>query len=138
MSKEPNAFTVKYGFRVVVPVSLVSIFAIFLLVEYLLTGRKDSILLALAIAFFVIDLILIVGFGLTTSSRITKKYYHTETLIGQNGRVIKGVPARNTGTVTVSSEDWSFTCDSDTSDNEIVTIVDVFPDNVTLKVRKTS
>ncbi len=138
MKKQPSAFTVRYGFRAIVPVAIISFFTVFLFAEYLYTGRGDSTLLALTILFLIIDLILVGGFRITISSWITKKYYHPETMVGETGRVIKGASAGETGTVTVASEDWSFVCDSDTYDNEIVTVVQVMPDNVILKVRKIS
>ena len=58
--------------------------------------------------------------------------------MGQTGRVINGVPANVVGTVTVVNADWSFACDSDTSDNELVTITEVQSDNVTVRVKKIS
>jgi membrane-bound ClpP family serine protease len=138
MAKEVSNFTVKYGFRAMVLLSIILIFAFFLLIEYLSSGKNDSLLLALSIVFFVTDALLFVGFTITISTRITKKYFHTETLVGQTGRVINGRPAKSLGTVTVMNEDWSFICDSDTHDNEIVEVIEVMDDKVTLKVRKTS
>jgi membrane protein implicated in regulation of membrane protease activity len=138
MAKEVSNFTVKYGFRAMVPLSIILIFALFLLIEYLSSGRNDSLLLALSIVFFLTDALLFIGFTITISTRITKKYFHPETLVGRTGRVINGRPANNLGTVTVMNEDWSFICDSDTNDNDIVEVIEVMDDKVTLKVRKTS
>ena len=138
MPKEPSNFAVKYGFRAIVPVAIILIFAFYLLTEYLISGSTNSFLLALSIVFFATGLLLFVGFTITISNRITKKYFHTETLVGQSGRIIKGVPANTVGTVAVLSEDWSFVCDADTSDNEMVTVTEVQDDKVTLIVKKIS
>ena len=85
-----------------------------------------------------LTLILLVGFRLTRVERIHKKYFHAETLVGQKGRITKGVPSGNPGSVTVMNEDWSFVCDSDTSDNEAITVTEVMDDGVTLRVAKGS
>ncbi len=138
MAKEPSKFTVKYGYRAVVPIAIITIFALYLLIEYFITGRNNSFMLAFSIVFFLIALLLFVGFSITISQRITKKYFSKETMIGQTGRVLKGVPANEIGTVVVKSEDWSFVCDEDTIDNELVTVVAVQDDSATLKVRKSS
>ncbi len=138
MPKEPSKFTVKYGFRAVVPLAIILIFAFYLLIEYLITGRSNDFLLGFSILFFAIAILLFLGFTITISSRITKKYFHPETMVGQTGRVLKGVPANNIGTVVVISEDWSFVCDVDTYDNELVTVTGVQEDSVTLKVKKSS
>ncbi len=138
MTKEPSDFALKYGFRTVIPVAIILIFAIILLVEYLTTGMNNTFILAFSIVFFLIALLLYVGFRITISHRITKKYFHIETLVGQTGRVINGVPANVVGTVTVVNEDWSFVCDSNTSDNDLVTITEVQTDNVTVRVKKIS
>ncbi len=138
MAKEPSNFAVKYGFRAVVPLAIIFIFALFLLVEYLISGMSNTFLLAISIVFFVIDLLLFVGFSITVSHRITKKYFQMGTLVGQTGRVLRGVPANEVGTVVVMSEDWSFTCDVETYDNEQVTVVSVQDDNATLRVKKPS
>lgn len=137
-TREPSNFTVKYGLRAIIPVSIIALFALFLLVEYLISGRTNSFLLAFSIVFFVTALLLFVGFTITISNRITKKYFHTETMVGQPGRVIRGVPAKTVGTVNVMNEEWSFVCDSDTFDNEAVTVLEVMEDNVTLRVKKFS
>ena len=83
MTKEPSDFALKYGFRTVIPVAIILIFAIILLVEYLTTGMNNTFILAFSIVFFLIALLLYVGFRITISHRITKKYFHIETLVGQ-------------------------------------------------------
>lgn len=138
MAKEPGNFAVKYGFRAVVPLAIIFVFALILLVEYLITGMGNTFLLAISIVFFVIDVLLFVGFSITVSHRITKKYFNRGSLVGQTGRVLKGAPANDMGTVVVMSEDWSFICDVDTYDNELVTVVSVKDDNATLRVKKSS
>ena len=138
MPKQPSKFAVKYGYRAVVPLAILLIFAIYLLIEYLITGMNNSFLLAFSIVFFLITLLLFVGFSITISNRITKKYFHPETLVGQSGRVLKGVPANELGTVVVMSEDWSFICDTETHDNDQVTVIGVQEESATLRVKKIS
>ncbi|MCL4450993.1 MAG: NfeD family protein [Candidatus Thermoplasmatota archaeon] len=138
MPKQPSKFAVKYGYRAVVPLAILLIFAIYLLIEYLITGMNNSFLLAFSIVFFLITLLLFVGFSITISKRITKKYFHPETLVGQTGRVLKGVPANELGTVVVMSEDWSFICDTETHDNDQVTVIGVQEESATLRVKKIS
>ncbi|MCL5874423.1 MAG: NfeD family protein [Candidatus Thermoplasmatota archaeon] len=134
MPKEPSDFTVKYGMRVIVPLGLFLLVAILFLVLYFNTGRSDDVLLGLFFVFLIVTVLLFFGFRITISHRITKKYFHTEALIGQKGRVIKGVPAKTYGTLNVLNEDWSFICDSDTSDNQVVTVAEVMEDTATLRV----
>ncbi|MEM0135544.1 MAG: NfeD family protein [Thermoplasmatales archaeon] len=138
MQKQPSKFAVKYGYRAVVPLAIIIIFAFYLLIEYLITGESNSFLLAFSIVFFVIAALLFVGFSITISKRITKKYFHTGSLVGQTGRVLKGVPANELGTVVVMSEDWSFVCDTETHDNELVTVIGVQEETATLTVKKIS
>ncbi len=138
MPKEPSDFTVKYGMRVIVPLALFLLVAVLFLVLYFNTGRNDNVLLGLFFLFLIVTVLLFFGFRITISNRITKKYFHTETLIGQKGRVIKGVPAETLGTVNILNEDWSFLCDSDTSDNQIVTVTEVLEDTATLRVKISS
>ncbi|MCL4446956.1 MAG: NfeD family protein [Thermoplasmatales archaeon] len=138
MPKEPSKFAVKYGYRAVVPLAIILIFAFYLLVEYLVTGMNNNFVLAFSIVFFLIAILLFVGFTITISNRITKKYFHTETVVGQTGRVLKGVPANQIGTVVVMSEDWSFICDTDTYDNELVTVIGIQEDTATLRIKKIS
>jgi len=138
MPKEPSKLMMKYGYRTIIMLALLLIFSIFLLVEYLLTKEENPLLLAISTVFFLITIILSVGFSLTTVIRIEKKYFHSETLIGQKGRVTKGVIAGVRGTVTVANEDFSFISNSDTSDGETVTVSKIMDDNVTLVVRRSS
>lgn len=135
MPREVSDFTVKYGMRAIVPISLFLLVALLFLILYFLTGRSDDVLLGLFFVFVVVTVLLFFGFRITISHRITKKYFHTETLIGQSGRVIKGVPAGTVGTVNVLNEDWSFVCDSDTTDNQMVTVTEISEDTATLRVR---
>ncbi|MEM0127897.1 MAG: NfeD family protein [Thermoplasmatales archaeon] len=137
MPREVSRVTVKYGYRTIGLLISLAAFAIFLLTEYFLTGGI-VFFLVFSIIIFVVLIFLFIGFSLTTSSRITKRYFHSDTLKGQNGNVVKGVPAGVKGTVTVLNEDWSFISDSDTSDGDLVTVIDVLEDGVTLKVRKIS
>ena len=59
-------------------------------------------------------------------------------MVGQTGRVLKGVPANELGTVVVMSEDWSFICDTETHDNDQVTVIGVQEESATLRVKKIS
>jgi membrane protein implicated in regulation of membrane protease activity len=137
MPREVSRITVKYGYRTIGLLVALAAFAAFLLAEYFISGGI-VFFLVFSIIIFVITIFLFIGFSLTTSSRITKKYFHPENLVGKTGKVLKGVPAGEPGTVTVVNEDWSFICDSDTSDGDMVTVVEVLDDKVTLKVRKVS
>lgn len=138
MPRQLSPLVVKYGYRTIIVLVLLLIFSIFLLVEYFISEETNIFTLALAIIFFLITLILFIGFRLTIVNKIEKKYFHMETLIGQSGKVLKGVKAGEKGTVNVSNEDWSFICNSDTSDGENVTITEIMDDRITLKVRKPS
>ncbi|MEM0073613.1 MAG: NfeD family protein [Thermoplasmatales archaeon] len=137
MPKEVSRLTVKYGYRTIGLLVALTIFALFLLSEYFLAGQV-VLFLVLSIILLVVVVFLFIGFSLTTSSRITKRYFHIENLKGQKGSVVKGVPAGTKGTVTVLNEDWSFICDSDTNDGDVVTVIDVLEDKVTLRVKKLS
>ncbi|MGC8645052.1 MAG: NfeD family protein [Thermoplasmata archaeon] len=137
MAKQVSGFTVKYGYRTVGLLVALAAFAFFLLAEYFISGGV-ALFLVFSILIFVITVFLLIGFSLTTSSRITKRYFHPDNLVGQTGRVLKGVPAGEVGTVTVVNEDWSFISDSDTNDGDIVVVTEVLEDKVTLKVKKAS
>ncbi len=128
----------KYGYRTFIILILLFIFATFLLVEYLITGQDHPTLLVLAILFYIILLILGIGFSLTNVKKINKKYFQTDTLVGQKGRVTRGVKAGEKGTAQVANEEWSFICDSDTFDNELIEVTGVLDDKVTLKIKKLS
>lgn len=138
MAKEVSPIIVKYGYRVIVVLFLLFIFSIYLLVEYFLSGRTNNFYLAISIIFFLITLLLFLGFRITIVHKIEKKYFQLDTLIGQTGRVSKGVHSGERGTLNVSNEDWSFICNSDTTDGEIVTVVEVLADQALLKVKKSS
>jgi membrane protein implicated in regulation of membrane protease activity len=128
----------KYGYRTFIILILLFIFSTFLLIEYLITGQDHPTLLVLAILFYIIFLILAIGFSLTNVKKINKKYFQTDSLIGQKGRVTRGVKAGEKGTAQVSNEEWSFICDSDTYDNELVEVTGVLEDKVTIKIKKLS
>lgn len=128
----------RYGYRTFIILIIIFIFSTFLLVEYLTTGQVHPTLLVLSILFYIIFVILAIGFSLTNVKKINKKYFQTDSLIGQKGRVTRGVKAGERGTAQVSNEEWSFVCDSDTYDNELIEVVAIMEDKVTLKIRKLS
>jgi|GEM_PF-781965 membrane-bound ClpP family serine protease len=138
MPREVSNLVVKYGYRTLIVLILLLIFSTYLLLEYFISRETNVFLLALSIIFYVITVILFIGFRLTIVDKIHKKYFHNEVLIGQKGKVLKGVNAGTKGTANVMNEDWGFICDSDTRDGDIVTVEEIMEDNVTLKVRKSS
>ena len=86
--------------------------------------------------FVLLALILFVGFSQTIVTRIEKKYFHSENLIGHSGKILKGAKAGERGTVDVLNEDWSFVCDSDTNVDDTVTVRNITDDKVTLQVER--
>ncbi|MCL4447827.1 MAG: hypothetical protein M0Z77_07060 [Thermoplasmatales archaeon] len=138
MSREVSSIIVKYGYRTLIILSILLAFSTFLLVAYIASKESNAFFLSLSIVFYLLTLILFVGFRLTKVERIHKKYFHTETLVGKGGRITKGVTAGNLGSVTVMNEEWSFVCDTNTSFNDEVVVTQVMDDRVTLRVRKSS
>ena len=138
MHREVSSLVVQYGYRTLGMLILLAIFSTFLLTEYFLSGETNTFFLVLSIVFYPITLILFVGFRLTVVDRIHKKYFHSETLLRKIGKVSKGSSAGNKGSANISSEDWSFICDSNTKEGDTVEIIEILEDNVTLKVRKIS
>ncbi|MCL4333203.1 MAG: hypothetical protein M1290_00510 [Candidatus Thermoplasmatota archaeon] len=134
MGRGPSRLTVKYGYRTLGLLIFLLIFSTFLLYEYFAGKERMPLFLALAVIFYIITLVLFVGFSYTVVTRIEKKYYRVDDLVGQTGKVFKGVKAGERGTVNVRNEDWTFVCDSDTSDEQIVTVKRVMEDRVTLVV----
>ncbi|MCL5681053.1 MAG: hypothetical protein M1515_03275 [Candidatus Thermoplasmatota archaeon] len=137
-NKSETTLTAKYGFRTFFVLLILFIFSTFLLIEYFASGQQQPSILALSILFYIIFAILLIGFRLTNVKNIRKRYFHPDSVVGQVGRVTKGVPAGQRGGVQIESEEWSFISDSDTKDNENVEVVRVMEDKVTLKVKKIS
>lgn len=138
MPKEVSPIIVKYGYRTLGILIMLVAFSTFLLIEYFLSGERNAFFLALSIIFYPITLILFVGFRLTVVDRINKKYFQNETLLGKSGKVKKGSSAGAKGTVNISSEDWSFVCDSSTEEGDTVEVIETLEDGITIKVRRIS
>lgn len=136
MSREVSSLIVKYGYRTLAILILLTIFSTYLLVEYLLSGEKNTFLLALSVIFYPLTIILFVGFRLTVVDRIHKKYFHNETLLNKSGKVLKGSATGIKGSANIANEDWSFVCDSTTSEGDTVEVVGILDDNITLKVKR--
>ncbi len=136
MNRGTSRLTVKYGYRTMGLLIVLLAFSAFLLVEYLVTGENTPFFLALSIVFFLLTLILFVGFSQTVVTRIEKRYFHSENLIGHSGKILKAARAGERGTVNVLNEDWSFVCDSDTNVDETVTVRNIMDDKITLQVER--
>jgi membrane protein implicated in regulation of membrane protease activity len=136
MPREVSPLIVKYGYRTLAILILLTVFSTFLLVEYFLSGDKNTFLLALSIIFYPLTIILFVAFRLTVVDRIHKKYFQNETLLNKSGKVLKGSSVGSKGSANISNEDWSFICDSTTKEGDTVEVIGILDDNITLKVRK--
>ncbi|MGC8618487.1 MAG: NfeD family protein [Thermoplasmata archaeon] len=136
MRREVSPLIVKYGYRTLAILILLTVFSTYLLAEYFLSGEKNTFLLALSIIFYPLTIILFVGFRLTVVDRIHKKYFHNETLLNKSGKVSKGSVVGIKGSVNIANEDWSFICDSTTNEGDTVEVVGILEDNVTLRVKR--
>ncbi|MGC8563030.1 MAG: NfeD family protein [Thermoplasmata archaeon] len=136
MRREVSPLIVKYGYRTLAILILLTVFSTYLLTEYFLSGEKNTFLLALSIIFYPLTIILFVGFRLTVVDRIHKKYFHNETLLNKSGKVSKGSVVGIKGSVNIANEDWSFICDSTTNEGDTVEVVGILEDNVTLRVKR--
>lgn len=136
MRREVSPLIVKYGYRTLAILTLMAIFSTYLLIEYFLSGEKNTFLLVLASIFYPLTIILFVGFRLTVVKKIHKKYFHNETLLNKSGKVSKGAEVGIKGSANISNEDWSFICDSITNVGDTVEVVGILEDNATLKVKK--
>ncbi len=137
-NKQELTIMQRYGYRTFIILILIFIFSTFLLVEYFQSDQTHPTLLILAILFYLIFVILLIGFSLTNVKKINKKYFQTTTLIGQKGRVTRGVKAGEIGSAQVSNEEWSFVSESDTKENDLIEVIAVMDDKITLKVKKIS
>ncbi len=135
MSQELS-ITQRYGYRTLILLILILIFASYLLFEYYYTGAVHTTLIVLSILFYFIDIVLFIGFSLTRVKKINKAYFKMEALIGKEGKVIKGCRPGEKGSATVSSEDWTIESDEELKEGDIITVTGVLEDNITLKVKK--
>lgn len=76
------------------------------------------------------------GFKTTAVRRISKRYYTMETIVGKEGVAKSGFDAGNKGVVNVDNEYWSAVTSDRISEGDMVTVVSVESDKVTLRVKK--
>ena len=126
----------RYGYRTIVILILLFVFSTFLLFEYIVTGYIHITILILSILFYLITIVLIVGFSLTRVKKINKSYFTMDSLIGKTGKVIKSCKTGEKGAATVASEDWSIESDEELFEGDTIKVVGIMEDKVTLKVKK--
>jgi membrane-bound ClpP family serine protease len=126
----------RYSFRTIIILILLFVFSTFLLFEYIVTGYIHITILILSILFYLITIVLIVGFSLTGFKKINKSYFTIDSLIGKTGKVIKSCKPGEKGAATVASEDWSIESDEELFEGDTIKVVGIMEDEVTLKVKK--